>query len=299
MSRAPISLPQALPQPQQRGFLATTRRDNWWVMPAITLIYFMSFIVYSTWAAFQGEHYYFAGSAEQIVQFGGWQSQYLSPMYSPVIFVDSAREGAAPLHHAWLGEWPSWLPHTLFGLIPLTPALFILWAPGGFRFTCYYYRGAYYKAFWADPPSCAVGEPRHNYRGERKFPLILQNVHRYFLYLALIFVVILLYDAVTSYFFLGADGRRHFGIGVGSLVLTMNVILLGSYTLGCHSFRHLVGGRFDELSKRAARFKVYQFVSRLNTRHMMFAWFSLFWVGFSDFYVRMCSMGIWTDLRLF
>ena len=56
--------------------------------------------------------------------------------------------------------------------------MLILWAPGGFRLTCYYYRGAYYKAFWADPPSCAVGEPRKSYWGERSFPLILQNVHR-------------------------------------------------------------------------------------------------------------------------
>ena len=181
----------------------------------------------------------------------------------------------------------------------MTPALLILWAPGGFRFTCYYYRGAYYKAFWADPPACAVGEPRSGYRGERKFPLILQNVHRYFLYLALIFILILAYDALTAFWFPGNDGRRHFGIGVGTLVLCLNVVLLGSYTLGCHSLRHLVGGRLDEISKQASRFRVYKFVTRLNTRHMLFAWLSLFWVGFSDAYVRLCSMGIWHDFRFF
>ena len=75
---------------------------------------------------------------------------------------------------------PGWWPAAL----PFSAALLILWAPGGFRFTCYYYRGAYYKAFWADPPSCAVGEPRKKYLGEQSFPLILQNIHRYFLYLA-------------------------------------------------------------------------------------------------------------------
>jgi hypothetical protein len=32
---------------------------------------------------------------------------------------------------------------------------------------------------------------------------------------------------------------------------------------------------------------------------MLFAWLSLFWVGFSDLYVRLCSMGIWHDVRLF
>ena len=115
----------------------------------------------------------------------------------------------------------------------------------------------------------------------------------------MIFIVILAYDAVNSYFFTGTDGHRHFGMGVGSLVLTLNVILLGSYTLGCHSLRHLVGGRLDEISKHASRFAIYRFVSKLNTRHMMFAWFSLFWVGFSDLYVRMCSMGIFRDIRFF
>ena len=58
-------------------------------------------------------------------------------------------------------------------------------SPAFFRLTCYYYRGAYYKAFWADPPSCTVGEPRSSYWGENSFPLILQNVHRYMLFLSL------------------------------------------------------------------------------------------------------------------
>ncbi len=130
---------------------------------------------------------------------------------------------------------PSWMP----GFV--TAAMLILWAPGGFRVTCYYYRGAYYKAFWADPPNCAVGEPRKSYLGERYFPLILQNIHRYFLYLALVFLVLLSYDVYKAH----AISRTDFGIGVGTLVLLVNVILLGSYTLGCHSLRHLVGGVID------------------------------------------------------
>ena len=66
--------------------------------------------------------------------------------------------------------------------------------PALFRLTCYYYRGAYYKAFWADPPACTVAEPRLRYLGEQSFPLIMQNVHRYFLYLALIFLGFLTHD---------------------------------------------------------------------------------------------------------
>ena len=255
-----------LVQITRRSFGETTRRDLWWLPSVATFLGFSAFIVYSTWAAFQGEHYRFG--------------PYLSPFYSPELL------GSAT---AWFGPKPGWIPTW----IPFTAALLILWAPGGFRFTCYYYRGAYYKAFWADPPGCAVGEPRHSYRGERKFPLILQNIHRYFLYLALLFIIILAYDAYEAFHF--ADG---FGIGVGTVILVMNVILLGSYTLGCHSLRHLVGGRNDTLSNKPVQHTLWRWVSALNGRHMMFAWFSLFWVGFSDIYVRLCSMGYINDIRI-
>jgi hypothetical protein len=254
--------------PLERGrFGQTSRPDAWWVYPLFTFLGLGSFVVYSTWAAFQGK-YYISGP-------------YLSPMYAPLLF-------GQPGEDAWFGAMPGWLPSFV------TAAMLILWAPGGFRLTCYYYRGAYYKAFWADPPNCTVGEPRKKYVGERYFPLIVQNVHRYFMYLALIFLVLLAYDVYKATQF--PDG---FGIGVGTLVLLINVILLGSYTLGCHSLRHLVGGLFDRLSRHPARKKAYDCVSCLNRRHMLFAWLSLFWVGFSDLYVRLCAMHIWTDLRFF
>ena len=258
---------------EQRSFGQTSRVDAWWVKPLAVFIGFAGFIVYSTWAAFQGEHYH--------------TGPYLSPFYSPELF------GASP--HSWFGPKPGWWP----GALPWSPAWLILWAPGGFRLTCYYYRGAYYKAFWADPPSCAVGEPRKSYLGENAFPLIMQNIHRYFLYVALVFILILAYDAYQAMWFpVGADGETSFGIGVGTLVLTLNVILLGSYTLGCHSLRHLVGGAMDCLSKSPSRKRAYDCVSCLNRRHMLCAWLSLFWVGFSDLYVRLCSMGVWTDWRI-
>jgi hypothetical protein len=253
---------------RRRSFLETMRKDAWWLQSVLTFIPLFAFIVYSTWAAFQGNHYHFGN--------------YLSPFYSPEIFGDSS--------HALLGPKPSWIPAWL----PFSPALLILWAPAGFRFTCYYYRGAYYKAFWADPPACAVGEPRSGYRGENSFPLILQNIHRYFLYLALLFLIFLAWDAINAFRF--SDG---FGIGVGSIILTANVFFLGAYTLSCHSLRHLVGGGCDELSKKPLQCAAYNACSSLNKRHMLFAWCSLFVVGFSDVYVRMLSMGIWRDWRFF
>jgi len=251
----------------ERKFGETTRRDFWWVQPLAVFLALFTFIVYATWAAFQGEHY----------EFG----PYLSPFYSPLLFGEG--------HHAWFGPRPGWWP----GALPFSAALFILWAPGGFRFTCYYYRGAYYKAFWADPPSCTIGEPRTSYWGERSFPLVMQNIHRYFLYLGLLFIVILTYDAIMSFRF--PDG---FGIGVGSLVLTGNTILLACYTFSCHSLRHIIGGRKDEIAGSPLQSGCYSCVSALNRKHHVFAWLSLCSVAFADLYVRLCSLGIWTDFRL-
>jgi hypothetical protein len=249
----------------------TSRRDAWWGPPLVTFLILSGFIVYATWAALQNAHYH-AGP-------------YLSPFYSPEIF------GASP--HAWFGVptwWPSWLP--------FTPAVFILWAPVGFRLTCYYYRGAYYKAFWADPPNCAVGEPRSSYLGERSLPLVLQNVHRYFLYPALALIVFLGLDVWHALWFPTGDGGTELGIGVGTLVLLANVVLLGSYTFGCHSLRHLIGGRHDILSNKPLQRSCYNCVSGFNKRHMMFAWLSLLCVAGADVYVRLVSMGVITDWRI-
>ncbi len=257
---------------KRRSFLETMRKDAWWLQSVLTFFPLLAFVVYSTWAAFQGDNYRFG--------------PYISPFYSPELF------GSV---HALFGAKPSWIPAWL----PFSPALLILWAPAGFRMTCYYYRGAYYKAFWADPPACAVGEPRTGYRGENSFPLIIQNIHRYFLYVALIFLLFLAYDAFEAFWFADVSGKTSFGIGLGSIILTANVFFLGSYTLSCHSLRHLVGGGCDELSKKPLQCATYNCVSTLNKKHMLFAWCSLFVVGFSDVYVRLCSMGIWHDWRIF
>jgi hypothetical protein len=258
---------------ERRGFGQTMRKDAWWSQSLLTFVILGAFVVYATWAAFQGEHY----------EFG----PYLSPFYSPLLFGDGP--------HSWFGPKPGWWPAAL----PFSAALLILWAPGGFRFTCYYYRGAYYKAFWADPPSCAVGEPRKKYLGEQSFPLILQNIHRYFLYLALAFLFVLAYDVWKAMWFTDAAGQTTFGIGVGTIVLAVNTVLLSCYTLGCHSFRHLVGGVLDQFSRHPTRLKLYDAANCLNCRHMKFAWASLFSVALADLYVRLCSMGVVTDWRLF
>jgi hypothetical protein len=239
-------------------FGSTFRRDLWLLEILPVIVVLGGFGVYATWRAFEGQFY-------------EW-GPYLSPFYSPLI----------DEHHHW---WK------------LSPALLILAGPLGFRATCYYYRKAYYRAFFVDPPACAVGEGRHSYTGETKFPLILQNVHRYFLYLAVLFLFFLWKDAIHAFFF---DGK--FGMGIGTLVLLVNILLLTTYTLSCHSLRHLAGGKLDCFSCATfgkPRYKAWRGLTALNEHHMFFAWVSLFSVGLADFYVRLVSSGAVRDVRLF
>ncbi|MCH7904619.1 MAG: succinate dehydrogenase [Armatimonadetes bacterium] len=257
----------------EKGFGKTSRRDAWWLTPTATFVVLSLFVVYSTWAALQNAHY--------------WHGNYLSPFYSPEIF------GAS--HHSLFGPKPGWWP----AFIPFSPALIILPFPALFRFTCYYYRGAYYKAFWADPVACSVSEPKKGYRGENSFPGVMHNVHRYFVYVAVIFLFFLSHDAYLGFRFEDAAGNTSFGMGVGSLVLLLNVVLLSLFTFGCNSIRHLIGGYKNRLSGNKLQSACYSCVSGLNQRHMQYAWISLFGVMGADLYVRMVSMGVITDVRFF
>lgn len=248
---------QVLQVDKQHHFGSTQRRDPWWLEAIPVILLLGSFGAYATWRAFEGAYY----------QWG----PYLSPFYSPLIDV----------HHHW---WP-W-----------SPALLILAGPLSFRITCYYYRKAYYRAFFMDPPACAVGERSgHKYEGETKFPFILQNLHRYALYIAIIFLAFLWHDAIVAF-----DWNGHFGIGLGSIVLLVNVIWLSLYLCSCHSLRHLVGGKLDCFSCTSfggARYSTWKKISSLNEHHMLFAWISLITVGFADLYIRLVAAGIWHDPR--
>jgi hypothetical protein len=166
----------------------------------------------------------------------------------------------------------------------VSPAILILWAPAGFRVTCYYYRKSYYRAFTFDPPACAVSErPGRSYHGETRV-LVLQNLHRFFFYVAVLFVFIFLYDAIRAFFW--SDGVH---VGIGTLLLVNNAVWLGLYTFSCHAGRHLVGGGLDSFEGAAlggVRRSCWRAVSCLNRRHGFYAWVSLFGVVVADLYIR-------------
>ena len=270
-----------------KGFAKTLRNDNWWLYPGLVVFGLTSFLIYGFWSAWQADFYWYNAGTEG---FGG----YLAPFYSPLIFIKEGVAGAAPIEHALLGSWPTWWPSWL----PASPSLLILAIPGIFRFTCYYYRKAYYRAFTGTPPACAVGalprKGKSGYKGETGLMLV-QNVHRITMYFAVVYIIVFFYDAYLS-FFRGGE----IGLGVGSILLLGNPILLCCYTFGCHSIRHLVGGSRDCYSCGMGGEIAHsngKVVGWLNRRHELFAWLSLIWIMIADFYIRMVSMGYIIDLN--
>ena len=248
---------------------AHLRTDTWWALPVTVVIVLGAFVVYSTWAALQNAHYFFA--------------PYLSPFYSPCL-------SRSCLHLTFSVGLPD-VSFPIVGVV--SPAFLILWGPGLFRLTCYYYRKAYYRSFWLAPAACAVRDVKRAYTGETRFPLILQNFHRYAWYVAVVFIVLLTWDALLAFQF-----PNGFGIGVGTVVMWVNVILLAAYTFSCHSCRHVCGGHVDVFSRAPGRYRVWHVLSWLNERHPTYAWLSLFSVGLTDLYIRLVSMGIIRDLRI-
>jgi hypothetical protein len=238
------------------------RKDAWWVGPALTVAVLLGFVVYATFRAFEGTSY----------QWGA----YLSPFYSPFFDV------------SWAKSW---------GLGFFTPAMLILPGPASFRLTCYYYRKAYYRSFFRDPPACAIPERKGGeYHGETRLALF-QNLHRYAMYVALVFLVILWKDAVEA-IIRWPDGVH---VGLGTLVMIANCVLLTGYTCGCHSFRHFIGGDVNSYSTAAlggVRHRIWKLVTVLNERHQPLAWASLFSVALTDLYIRMVATGAITDARL-
>ena len=248
----------------------TLRTDRWWLAPLLTVLGLSVFVVYASVRSWVRTAYFVE------------DYHYLTPFYSPCLS-DSCVPGSSDFGTP-IGELPMIIP---LGFLVLP---FLL----GFRLTCYYYRKAYYRSVWFSPPACAVAEPHRTYTGETRLPLIVQNAHRYFFYVALVVSLINTYDAIRA--FHGADGG--FGIGLGTLVMVCNVILLWAYTVSCHSCRHVMGGRLTHFSQHPIRYRLWTWVSTLNTRHMQLAWTTLATLIVTDFYVMLVASGTISDLRL-
>jgi len=258
------------------------RKDPWWAQPIVTGLGLLAFVVYATWAAFRNGHY-FVGLDQA--------RNYLSPFYSPCLAANcppAVRWG--PITPANSG---------------FSPALIILIFPLAFRLTCYYYRKTYYRAFWLSPPACAVADAgstsakpdafRKRYTGETRFPLVLQNIHRYTWYFTFIFAVLLTYDAIEGFRFPGG-----IGMGVGTLVLVANSVFIWAYQLGCHACRHLSGGNLKKFSTAPVRQWIWtNLTTPLNRHHQLFAWLSLMTIVVSDLYIYLVSSGAFSDPRIF
>ncbi|MDS1269813.1 hypothetical protein RIF23_05835 [Lipingzhangella sp. LS1_29] len=248
------------------------RTDHWWIGPTLTVLGLTAFLVYGLARVLQQDHYWVA------------EYHYLTPFYSPCLSADCAPGSAVFGTLPW--EFPWFLPYAVVSL-PLLLA---------FRFTCYYYRKAYYRSFWQAPTACAVPEPHRSYTGEARLPLILQNSHRYFFYVALAITLLNTYDAALA---LGYGLGGGHGLGLGNLVMLTNVVLLWCYTLSCHSCRHVFGGRLRSFGNRPIRYWMWTQISRLNTRHMEFAWITLGTLMLTDAYVLLVASETIADPRLF
>jgi len=249
----------------------TLRTDRWWQAPLTTAVLLTIWVAYATVRVFTQRDYFVE------------RYHYLSPFTSPC--VTASCPSAARDLGTWLPHFPPFLP---FGVLFLP---FLL----GFRVTCYYYRRAYYRAFWQSPPACAVAEPHGKYSGETRFPLIVQNLHRYFFGAAVLLSLVNTWDAIRA--FQGKTGG--IGLGLGTLIMVANVVLLWAYTVSCHSCRHIVGGRLRSFSRHPIRYRAWTFVSKLNAKHMQLAWTTLATLLITDGYIALVSAGAFGDLRIY
>jgi hypothetical protein len=237
----------------------TERQDAWWIEPTLIVIAIVLFMAYGMYTSFQPLDHYLFGP-------------YVSPFRSPILHFFDIPAGLHPL---------------LAQLIILIPLVI----PFGFRATCYYFRKAYYRSMIFSPPACAVGKAgAESYQGEKSFPLIFQNSHRYFMYAAIGLVILHWIDTVHAFQHNGA-----LYIGLGTILLLLDAVFLSLYVFSCHAWRHLVGGKLDCYScdkMSEVRHTGWKRITMLNEKHALFAWVSMGSIVLADLYIRLLSSGV-------
>ena len=257
----------SLKLPIQRGFGITDRVDKWWNEP-----FWMAFalplpLVYTTFRVtlWDGE-----------IQYDN--HRVTSPIFSPDVI------------HLFDLKTPNWM----------NSALLILWIPFGFRGTCYYMRRVYHRVFFQNPTACVVSKPEINYRigykGETGL-FILNNIHRYMLYLAIIILSMKIFDVYHTMHFFNGTETAGFGISVGTVVLAVESFLLLMYVGSCHAFRHLFGGSMNQWRGGISGIMggIYIKISNINVDHSFWFWTSLGMVFIGDLFVWAVAEGIISD----
>ena len=234
---------------------ANDRNDSWRVMPFLQGAFLIFFGFYAFWAVALDYTHAFVdvGSVH-----------FVSPFFNPDIEV-------------------SWWPEGL------SPGLLLIWAPLGFRATCYYARKVYYRSFFWDPPGCAIAEAKAQegeYRGENKAPYILNNIHRYFFLIAFVLAIIHAAEFIRLVF---TGGFSSGSAAIATIILGIDALFLALYVLSCHSCKHIVGGSLNRTRGsplRRFRFKSWKFVKKLNVNHGAYFWLSLTTILLADMYIR-------------
>jgi len=256
--------------PVINGLGRTDRIDNWWAQPFWMGLALTAALIYTAWRLiiFPDSIYY---------ELEG--SKVVSPIFSPNILEWSL---------FGLNEWdhPSWV----------NAAILVLWIPFGFRGTCYYMRRVYYRTFFQSPTGCWVDEPDINkkigYGGEKRL-FIFNNLHRYFLYAAMVIIVIKWWDVTHTLHF-----DTGWGFSFGTFIMATEAFLLTMYVTSCHALRHLAGGSLDRWVSGISAFRgrLFKRISVFNRSHGFWFWTSLGFVFLGDLWTIAVAEGHISDM---
>ena len=137
------------------------------------------------------------------------------------------------------------------------------------------------------------------YQGERRM-FLFNNLHRYFLYAAMIIILIKWWD-VTHTMHFHSSAHNGYGVSIGTFVMGIEAFLLTMYVTSCHALRHLAGGMLARWTTSISRVRGVLFgkISIANRSHGFWFWTSLTFVFLGDIWVLLVAEGRLNDMVLF